>query len=393
MNSETYLKIKKVDIPKDINCFEQDGKFYLNYGKARPICVKLPLILNENMAKIAAMIMDGCLGKDFGVVMFSQKKDLGKISEFAEICSANFGLCGKIHEINGCLMLTYASKTLTKFFHACLDIHKSDEYAKIPKWVWKSPKTVIVTYLRYAFAMEGLVYDYRKGNEVRFHSVDLPYLKELGKLLELKFCIHSKILTYHVKDYGYKHYLYFSDKENITKFLDIGFALETHQKRLEGVVQNFKFKAWEITIVKILELGASHFRIKDLNKKFNYLCKRAIYERLNSLAVRGYLLLDRKRGYRLTADGLKKAMALKSVVRFTRLRTNSKQNENLVLTYLKENKLGYRNGIARNLQVGTATIREVLNRLLKHDKIQMIETDKFQRKFYSIKSEAKVIPL
>lgn len=385
MDSKNYLKIEASNIPKDFQCLEQGGNCYLSNGKSKPICVKFPLILNEDMAKIAAMIMDGCLEKNYAAVMFSQKKDLNKVNEFAEICQEYFGISGRVNEIRGCLMLTYGSKTLTKFFHLCLDIHKSDEYARIPKWIWNSPESVIIAYLRYAFAMEGSVYDYRKGNEVRFHSVDLPYLKELSKLLELKFDIHSKILTYNVKDYGYKHYLYFSDKDNITKFLNIGFALETHQKRLENVVQNFKSKAWEVTLVKILDFDTSYFSIKELNLKFSYLCKRAIHERLNSLSEKDYLLFD-ARGYRLTANGLKIATLLKNTVKITRLRTNAKQNERSILAYLKENKTGYRNEIARNLEIDSATVREVLKRLLKQGKIKLVETDKFQRKFYSVKN-------
>jgi Mn-dependent DtxR family transcriptional regulator len=385
MGNEECVKIERKDIPNDFECFKEHGKFRLTYGKAKPIYVKFPLNLNSDVAKIAAMIMDGCLDKNHRSVMFSQKKDLDKVREFAEICRKNFNVSGRIHNIRGCLMLTYSSKTLSKFFYSCLSIHKSDESARIPKWIWNSPLSVIITYLRYAFAMEGSVSDYRKGNEVKFHSCDLPYIEDLKKLLTIKFKIDSKIYTYYIKNYGYKYYLYFSDKENIAKFLRIGFALKSHQKRLLEVVKNFKSKAWEITLVTILDIPTEFFKIKDINNIFSYLCKRAVHDRLTSLIEIGYLSFSREKGYHLTVKGYKKALSLRDSVRITKLRTNPKNNENQVFSFLKKKKTSYRNEIARNLNINTATTREVLNRLLGKDKIQITVVDRFQRKFYSIK--------
>lgn len=384
MNETTYLKIKKDDIPKELNYSKHNGKVRLQYGKAYPLYITLPIILNEDLAKIAAMILDGYIGKDYGSVVFSQKKDPEKAKEFKKICQKRFNLDGRINEKNGCLIVSYSRKTFSKLLHACLDIHKCDEYARIPRWIWNSPEKVVITYLRYAFAMEGSVYDYRKGNEVRFHSVALPHLEELRKLLKIKFDIKSKILSYYIKDYGYKYMLNFTDKDNITKFLKIGFALESHQKRLEEVVRHFKSKAWEITLVKILDLKEKFFRIRDVHQILNYLCRRAIHARMTTLVQKGYLSINLN-GYFLTRSGLKKAMDLKSSVNMSKLRTNPKINEQQIFSYMKQSKTSYRNEIARNLEINNATVRDVLNRLIVQNRIKLTKTDKFQRKFYTIK--------
>lgn len=385
MHPITYLKIKKENIPKEIKCYEENGKSYLKCGMARPINIRFPIILNEDIAKIAAMIMDGSVIRDHSSVMFSQKKDPQKVEEFAEICHKIFNIPGKVYkQDDGCLRLNYSSKTLAKFFHSCLDIHKSDEFARIPCWIWNSPESVVVTYLRYAFAMEGSVCDYLKGNEVKFHSCDLPYLKELRKLLKIKFDIDSKIQTYYIKDYGYKYYLYFSDKENITKFLKIGFALESHQKRLEKMVENFKPRAWEVTLVKILDIKNKFFRAGEVNELFDYLGEWAIYDRLRKLIKRNYLSRNKK-SYYLTPEGLEKALSLKNKIKITKLRTKPEDNEKQILSYLKENKTSYRNEIARKLKISPTTIRDTLKRLLDKDEIKLIKVDRFQRKFYETK--------
>ena len=390
MYQTTYLKIEKKDIPKELNYSEQNGTVCLQYGKAYPFYIKLPIILNEDLAKIAAMILDGCVGKNYSSVMFSQKKDLQKVKEFADICYKYFGISGRITEKNGCLMLHISRSTFSRFLHSCLDIHKSDEDARIPKWIWNSPENVVITYLRYAFAMEGSVYDYRKGNDVRFHSVDLSYLQELCKLLNTKFDIRSKILKYYIKDYGYKYMLYFGDKENVTKFLRIGFALKSHQKRLEDVVKNFKSKAWEITLVKLLDLKEKFFSIRDVHKLFNYLCRRAIHARITTLIQKRYLSIDKK-GYFVTQVGRKKARELKNSVNITRLRTNPELNEQQIFSYIQRSKTSYRNEITRNLKINNATVRDVLNRLINKNKIELIKVDKLQRKFYAIKKKPKRI--
>ena len=123
--------------------------------------------------------------------------------------------------------------------------------------------------------MEGSINHYFKGSEIKFQSVDLGYLKDLKKLLKKKFDVKSYIQKYYIKDYGWKYYLSFSKKEEILKFKEIGFALESHQNRLNELINSYK--AWEITLVAILNLNKKLFTLFDVHKSFPFLCKNNVH--------------------------------------------------------------------------------------------------------------------
>lgn len=282
-------------------------------------------------------------------------------------------------------MINFCSKTLGVFFNKCLDIHKSDEGARIPYWIWKSPKSVIIEYLRYAFAMEGSVDCHLKGSEIKFHSVRLPHLIELSILLKDKFGINSSIQNYYIKDYGWKYYLYFSKKEEVIKFQEIGFALESHQKRLTEIINSFKNKAWEITLVSAFKLNKEGFIISDINKLFPYLLKHSVRYRLNDLVKKGLFRRDEYYNYFFTNEGYKTAMFLQNKVKEDKLRTNPRENEKKIFEFLQFKEKSYRNEIARELKINPLTVRDVLRRLIKKNKVKFTEEDKFQRRFYSLK--------
>ena len=177
-----------------------------------------------------------------------------------------------------------------------------------------------------------------------------------------------------------KYYLTISDQENITKFSSIGFALQSHQRRLQEMINNFKNKAWEITLVKLLDLKKRKFHVKDVHQLFPYLCRRAIHWRLTELVNMNYLRLS-KDGYSLTNRGKFLANLLVSHVKITKLRTNPRENEKRILNYL-ENGENCISQIARDLNLNAATVRDTLRRLENQNKIKLIETDKFQRKIW-----------
>ncbi len=383
--SDGYIYLNKEEVT---NYFTIEGnRLSLKDSIAKPIKINLPFKIDENVAKISAMLLDGSLNKNLSGVMFSQKKDKNKVTEFSKIVKEYFGLVGRfsIRSDTGTSIVTISSKTLSTFLHKSLGLSKSDEPTRIPLWVWNSPKSVVIEYLRYAYAMEGSINHPSKAAEIRFHSVSLPYIKDLKKLLFEKFKIDSKIQRYYIKDYGWKYFLYFCSRKNIIKFKDIGFALKSHQDRLEKVSSSFKNKSWEIMLVNILGLYKNIFTLNDMNKKFSYLCKRAVHWRLTNLVNMGYLRKE-KDGYSITGAGYLLALCLLNRVRTTRLRTNPRKNEDAVLNFLNSNGKGYRNEIARKVGVHPATVRDTLLRLVKQQKIQLIVSDKFQRKFYSIKS-------
>ena len=378
-----YSYLYKKDIS---NLFQiKNKKLYLKSSRAKPINIMVPFKINENVAKMAAMVLDGSLGKDFSSLMFSQKKDKNKVREFKVIIKNLFGLEMYLEEYNGALKASIGSKVLGVFLNKGLDIHKSDESARIPYWVSTSPKSLIIEYLRYAFAMEGSINEDIKSSEIKFHSVDLSYLKELKTILEKKFDINSRIYSYYIKNYGWKYYLYILGAENMKKFYDIGFALNTHQERLDRIISNIKCKAWEITLVSILSLRKKRFTISDVNRLFPYLKRRAIIMRIETLIEKEYVIKDRYI-YRLNIHGLKTALHLKGKINISRLRTNPKENEKRVFDFIMKRDKSYRNDISRNLRIHPITIHDVLKRLIKNGKIKSVGSDRFQRKFYKINS-------
>ena len=67
--SKNYLQIKRENIP---TVFKVDvNKIYLRNSRARPFTINFPLDLNEDLAKISAMILDGSISKDLISCMFS----------------------------------------------------------------------------------------------------------------------------------------------------------------------------------------------------------------------------------------------------------------------------------------------------------------------------------
>ena len=362
----------------------KEDKLFLKSSKAKPIKLRLPFKFDEDIARIAGMILDGSLDKNFSGVMFSQKKDKNKVQEFSNIAIKLFDVLPIFTEKNGTYMINFCSKTLSVFFNKCLDIHRSDEGARIPYWIWKSPKSVIIEYLRYAFAMEGSIDCHLKGSEIKFHSVRLPHLLELSILLKDKFGINSSIQNYYVEDYGWKYYLWFCKKEEVIKFQEIGFALESHQKRLIEIINSFKNKAWEITLVSVFKLNKETFTKLDINKLFPYLLKDAIRYRLDDLVKMG-LVKKEKQNYYLTDNGCKIAASLQNKIKEDRLRTNPRENEEKILEFLQFKEKSYRNEIARELKINPLTVRDVLRRLIKKNKVKFTEKDKFQRRFYSLK--------
>ena len=96
--------------------------------------------------------------------------------------------------------------------------------------------------------------------------------------------------------------MYISSKEDITRFKEIGFALESHQKRLVELVNSFKDKAWEITLVKLVEIQG-RFTSADVHRIFPYLCRRAVHDRLRTLFKSGFIQNDSSKKKARTING------------------------------------------------------------------------------------------
>jgi len=379
MNKYQYINIK--DIPKKISISKFNGnKFKLVIGRSRPIYVKLPLKLDENLAKVSAMLLDGSLDKNLYCIIFSQKKDKTKLIEISKIIKSNFGLDCRKYGYN----VIFSNKTLCYFLYYCLDMYKCDEHTKIPYWIKCSPYSVKRDYVRYAFAMEGSIKDpLLRDKEIRFHSCDKFHTKELLKFLKDEFYLNFKFEKYFIKGYGWKYYLSITNKNEFIKFLKIGFPLLTHQNRLEQTIALFKPTAWQVTLVSLFIKGINVFTINQIKSIFPNLHKRTIHYRLSLLIKLGYLSYNNKLYY-FSKKGINTALKLKSKIKIVDLRTKPRENENKILKFIQINKIAYRNQLARKLHINVSTVRDVLKRLKKFDYIKLISIDKFGRKFWII---------
>lgn len=190
----------------------------------------------------------------------------------------------------------------------------------------------------------------------------------MKKFILNNFNIDFTIFKYHIKGYGWKYFLEIRSIKEIRRFGEIGFALESHQKRLDTTIDNIKLKAWEITLKNILNINNKYFRIKDVNRLFFHLCKRAVHHRLSDLVKMNYLSIDKK-GYFLTKKGIEKSKLL-SNVKNSKLRTNPRKNEDLIFKLINEKSIIWRNEISRTLSIHAVTVGDVLKRLSNQNRIK-----------------------
>lgn len=182
---------------------------------------------------------DGSLIRDLERIYFHQDKDDSKLDLFATLLKKLFSpksviLRGK----NSKGKRVYLnSKVLARFFYYVLQIPKSDEQMRVPPWVFVSPYSVKITYLREAFAMEGTIL--KKLYEIRFITQDKDFAFDIQKLLA------SIGITSHVKPriggirktLQYRLSIY--RKENFIKFKDIGFSLDFHKERFNRLLLKY----------------------------------------------------------------------------------------------------------------------------------------------------------
>lgn len=136
-----YIDIRKEDIPKKFEIRNYKSIIYMKIGNAKEICIKFPLKLDKDLARISAMFLDGSLDKNLRHFSFSQKKDLSKTKEFQDIIKDKFGITPHLKiDKNGVGLVMLGSRTLSHFLHSCIDINKCDENTKIPNWIYKSSK-------------------------------------------------------------------------------------------------------------------------------------------------------------------------------------------------------------------------------------------------------------
>jgi DNA-binding CsgD family transcriptional regulator len=225
----------------------------------------VPFIIDEDMAKLSAMLLDGFVDKHLRCISFSQKKDIEKITEFRRILKEKLGAHSRLGMTSNETPTVVAGKTTAHFMHHILDIYKCDENGRIPRWLWNSPIGVVNEYVKYAFAMEGSVCDPSVGKyEVKFHSCDESYVKEFAKLLWERFGMKSYIQKYFIKNYGWKYYVSLTGKDNLIKFSKIGSAYTVHQRRIRDILERYASpkrtyaRQNEANVLKLLESGTKY---------------------------------------------------------------------------------------------------------------------------------------
>ncbi|MDP3918861.1 MAG: hypothetical protein Q8Q35_03100 [Nanoarchaeota archaeon] len=176
----------------------------------KPLIIEIPFHIDRDIARLYGMVYDGSLSKKLYGISFSQKKDTRKSTEFADIIQRKFGIDSNIIIREDEEVIIQAnSKALGCFLYCLLDFYKCDEFAKVPNWIKDVSDELVKEYLRYAFAMEGSVSEPFTGKkEIKFHSCSELLVDQLKQLLKDKYNINFKKLTYYIKGYGEKYYLY-----------------------------------------------------------------------------------------------------------------------------------------------------------------------------------------
>ena len=233
-----YKKITRKQLEKQFKINKYYNKHKLKYKNGKNlIFIKIPFILNEDCAKLAGMMPDGSLIKDLMRIYLTQKKDTSKLFLFKKIIVKLFSPKNKIfireNQLNSDAYIN--SQTLAIFFFYILGINKSDEMMRVPKWIFKSPKSVKITYLQQAFDMEGTIL--KSLNEIRFITKDKLFALDLQKLLfhiDIKSTVNPRIggirrtLQYRISVYG---------KENFKKFKEIGFRIPFLKNRFKELIK------------------------------------------------------------------------------------------------------------------------------------------------------------
>lgn len=220
----------------------RDNLYKLNLNNyTKPIYIKFPFILDEDVASLAGLMPDGSLIKDMMRIYFHQKKDLTKISLFSgllvKLFSSEINLFIRVDTRGRGMQCYVNSKTLAWFFYYILNVPKSDEQMRVPKWIFGSSENIKFAYLRQAFDMEGTIL--KKLTEIRFVSKDELFAKDIKNLLEsIGICCYLTYAPRYRQPSGqYRVSIY--RKENFIKFKQIGFQIPSLKNRFNCLLDKY----------------------------------------------------------------------------------------------------------------------------------------------------------
>ena len=236
-----YKLVNEEDLIKYFKIKKEGKLFNLNLSNlTKPIFVKLPFALKENVASLIGLMPDGSLIKDLMRVFFHQKKDPRKIELFndliLELFSENIILFRK-ENFKG-KQIYVNSKTLAWFLYYILKLPKSDEQMRIPEWIFNSPKSVKIAYLQQAFDMEGTIL--KKLTEIRFVSGDELFAEDIKNLLSILEIKSSLTFAPRKKQPNGQYRVHIYGKENFKKFKEIGFRIPSLKNRFDLLVKKYE---------------------------------------------------------------------------------------------------------------------------------------------------------
>ena len=236
-SSEKYQFANLKELNRHFSIISQEELFKLQYKRARNfIRIKIPFKLDENVASLAGLMPDGSLIRDLMRIYYHQKKDFSKIILFGDLIKKLFRPNNKIFIVNdrGTTKTYTNSQTLAIFFYKIIGIPKSDEQMRVPKWIFKSPRSVKIAYLKEAYAMEGTIL--KKLTEIRFITKDRLFAYDIKRLL-LQIGIESHVKPrmggLHNNSPQYRISIY--RLKNFELFKEIGFSTKFHKERFEKV--------------------------------------------------------------------------------------------------------------------------------------------------------------
>ncbi len=236
-----YKSINENNLREYFKIEQKEEYFQLKVSNmTKPIFIKLPFILNEDVSSLMGLMPDGSLIKDLMRTFFHQKKDPRKIELFNDLIIKLFS--NKIilfrKENSKGKQIYVNSKTLAWFLYYILKLPKSDEQMRVPNWIFDSPKKVKIEYLKQAFDMEGTIL--KKLTEIRFVSGDEFFAKDIYNLLK-SIDINSH-LTYapRLKQPNGQYRVSIYRKENFEKFKEIGFRIPFLENRFNQLLKKYE---------------------------------------------------------------------------------------------------------------------------------------------------------
>ncbi len=222
------------------------------------------VVFDDKFAKfIAFWIGEGCTSKNRGIYIRNSDKPL--LVKLGEYIKDTFNVNYAIHRVkdggNERYNLEFYSRALFTLLKQICNGHKTSRQKRIPNLVFKSPKPVVVAFLRSLFDAEGCVYHKDcKAKHIIFTSSSLEMINDVAVLLS-NFGIYGNFL-YNKKD-GYEDVYQIKIATSCLRLYSeqIGFDDPSKSKKLSEILSTCTFNNMsKLDTVKIIRID----KIRDI---------------------------------------------------------------------------------------------------------------------------------